>query len=193
MVVVRSEPHWGAILFTLAVGGMILSLAATPFVRHFISWAGPVPMASEARPTPAPTDRPVASPATAPAPRADALGALWLRQTASPVIHVGQIATISILFRNTGSVAWVRGTAAEARLGIVGDDRQLSDLGMAVGWPYPTRPAVQEETVVPRGGTVQFSFRVKGTIPGRYLVRVMPVVDGIAWMASEGTIDVTVR
>jgi hypothetical protein len=190
----RSDPHWGAIVFTLVVGAMILSLITTPIARQLLVWAGPVPMATVARPTPAPTDRPAPPALSVRAPRPDELGARWLRQSASPVIHVGQVTTIAILFRNTGSVPWVRGSPAEARLGIVAEDRSLFDLGMAVDWSEPTRPAVQDEQVVPPGGTAQFSFRVKGTTAGRYVMHVMPVVDGVAWMWTEGTpIDVTVR
>jgi hypothetical protein len=101
-------------------------------------------------------------------------------------------ALVSVVLRNTGSTAWRRGTAQEARLGIPGNSRDLAFL--ADDWPTPERPAVQEEEIVPPGGTATFSFRVKGALPGTFVVPLRGVVDGGAWMDDLGMFTVvTVR
>lgn len=91
-----------------------------------------------------------------------------------------------MVFRNTGRVAWVKGTPSEVRLGIVGDDPTLSDQGYAAAWPFPTRPAVQSETSVVPGETATFRFTIRGESAGRLIIRVRPVIDGVAWLEDEG-------
>lgn len=188
----RRDTHWGAIAFTVAVG-IAMATAVVPLVRAPFPATGPVAPEPQARLTPAPADRPPVPVRAAATPLPDQLDAEWLRQTAPPVIFVGQVTTIAILFRNTGTVAWVKGSPAEARLGLVGDDLHPFELGMAVEWPYPTRPAVQQELVVEPGGSAQFDFRIKGTVAGRYLLPLALVVDGVAWMNARATVDVTVQ
>jgi hypothetical protein len=94
--------------------------------------------------------------------------------------------------RNTGSTAWRKGTAQEARIGIPGNSQDLAFL--ADGWPTPERPAAQQEDIVPPGETATFSFRVKGALPGTFVVPLRGVVDGGAWMDDLGMYTVvTVR
>ncbi|HUP35497.1 MAG TPA: hypothetical protein VNC82_08685 [Candidatus Limnocylindria bacterium] len=180
--------HWGAIAFTLVAAAVVVTVSSTALRDAFASVPGVVTEES--------TKKPAASAAAAPsaaAPSPDQVSAALVRKTAPPVIFSGGVATIVYIFRNTGSAAWVKGTPAEARLGIFFDDRELFDNGMAVGWPHPTRPAVQLESVVEPGGTAQFSFRVKGTVPGRYQIQVAPVIDGVAWTEEAAPLDLTVR
>ena len=109
-----------------------------------------------------------------------------------PEISTDDKALVSVVLRNTGSTAWRKGTDQEARLGIPDNSRALAFL--ADGWPAPERPAVQEEDIVPPGGTATFSFRVKGTLPGTFVVPLRGVVDGGAWMDDLGMFTVvTVR
>jgi N-acetyl-anhydromuramyl-L-alanine amidase AmpD len=109
-----------------------------------------------------------------------------------PVISPDDAALVSVVLRNTGSTAWRKGTEQEARLGIPGNSHDLAFLGD--GWPAPERPAVQQEDIVPPGATATFSFRVKGTHPGTYVVPLRGVVDGGAWMDDLGMyMVVTVR
>jgi hypothetical protein len=74
---------------------------------------------------------------------------------------------------------------AQANLGINGDDRTLSAIG--VGWPTPDRPAIQAEAVVAPGelGTFRFTLRAPAT-PGTYALHLRPVIDGLTWMEDEG-------
>jgi len=99
-----------------------------------------------------------------------------------------------VTFRNAGATTWTKGTASEARLGVNGDDRTFAQLGMAVGWPIPDRPAVQDLASVAQGATTTFTFSVRGVALGTYALHLRPVIDGVTWMEDEGVyMVVTVR
>jgi hypothetical protein len=132
------------------------------------------------------SDRPSATRAILQPPVASDVHAAWVSQEAPAIILVQGTADITMVFRNTGRVAWVKGTPSEVRLGIVGDDRTLSDHGYAVAWPFPTRPAVQSEATVAPGHTAAFRFTVRGEAAGKLIIRVRPVMDGVAWLEDEG-------
>ena len=118
--------------------------------------------------------------------------ASFVSETPYPDISANDAAVVSVVLRNTGSTAWRKGTAQEARLGIPDNSPDLAFL--ADGWPTPERPAAQQEEIVPPGGTATFSFLVKGTLPGRFVVPLRGVVDGGAWMDDLGMYTVvTVR
>src|SRR5437762_1251425 len=109
-----------------------------------------------------------------------------------PDIGEDDAALVSVVLRNTGSTAWRKGTEQEARLGISGNSADLAFL--SDGWPTPERPAVQQEDIVPPGETATFSFRVKGAVPGTFVLPLRGVVDGAAWMDDLGMYTVvTVR
>ena len=110
--------------------------------------------------------------------------ASFVSETPYPEISENDKALVSVVLRNTGSTAWRKGTEQEARLGIPGNSRNLAFLGD--GWPAPERPAVQQEEIVPPGGTATFSFTLKGTVPGTFVVPLRGVVDGGAWMDDLG-------
>lgn len=127
-----------------------------------------------------------AVPSAAPAPANAGFHAAWVSQDLWPTINVGQTVTYKVTFKNTGTTTWTKYTATEARLGVNGDDRTFSNIGMAVGWPIPDRPAVQDEVSVPPGATTTFSFQFKGVAPGTYSLHLRPVIDGITWMEDYG-------
>ena len=125
-------------------------------------------------------------------PTSASVHASFVSETPYPVIAANDSALVSVVLRNTGSTAWRKGTSQEARLAIPGNSPDLAFL--SDGWPTPERPAVQQEDIVPPGGTATFSFRVKGTIPGTFVVPLRGVVDGGAWMDDLGMFTVlTVR
>ncbi len=126
------------------------------------------------------------APAAPSLPAPSAFHAAWVSETAWPTIAVGQTATVSIAFRNTGTAAWTRSSATQANLGINGDDRTYSSLGMAVDWPVPDRPAIQDAAAVPPGSVGVFTFQVRGAVAGTYALHVRPVIDGITWMEDQG-------
>ena len=98
----------------------------------------------------------------------------------------GAASSYTVRFRNTGSEAWTRGVLGrQANLGINGDDRSQSALG--VGWPTPDRPAIQTETSVAPGAIATFTFQVRApAAAGLYQLHLRPVIDGLTWLEDYG-------
>ncbi|MGH2378731.1 MAG: N-acetylmuramoyl-L-alanine amidase [Candidatus Limnocylindria bacterium] len=117
-------------------------------------------------------------------PTAGGLRAGFVSQTAFPDLATDEFATFSVTLRNDGAVAWRKGTSSEVRLGLVGASGDPALVGHR--WPMPDRPAVQEEELVPPGGTATFTLTVRGGTPGEFLLRLRPVVDGVAWLPDLG-------
>lgn len=158
----------------------------TPFAAPGAAWRGTFVFVSYrdargAAPVPAPqagawpvvsADRPYAS--------------AWVSQDPLGILPRGSTATVSVRVRNRGTSAWVRGTPSEARLGIPGDDTIYQQLGLADGWLLGARPAVQAEPNVAPSQIATFSFRVRATLAGSFLMRLRPVIDGVAWLDNDG-------
>lgn len=116
----------------------------------------------------------------------------FVSQTPYPEIDANETGLVSIVLRNTGTTAWRKGTPQEARLGVPENRTELAHL--ADGWVAPARPAAQAEDIVPPGGTATFTFAVKGTLSGTYVLPLRGVIDGAAWMNELGLYTViTVR
>ena len=132
--------------------------------------------------------------ADVPMPPSEALHSRWVSQSPMRVVDLGGITTLSISFRNVGSTPWIRGSKAEARLGIVKDDRRFFELGFAQDWLAPDRPAAQAESVVSPGSRAIFSFQVRGAVTGVHRIPVRPLVEDVTWMEDEGAyVEVWVR
>jgi hypothetical protein len=137
--------------------------------------------------------QPTAATSKAPLPKVADLDSAWVSQTVPAQIAVGAEATVTFKFKNTGKVAWARGTGSEASLGFVGTAAKF-DPKMAVSWPTPDRPAVQIEEVVAPGEVATFSFKVKGVAPGTYRIDVRPNVAAVGWLRDQGVFtEVVVR
>ena len=165
----------GAVVFTLLVAVGVMA-AATNAQRL-------LPAALDARP--AASAAPTVAPSPTPAPTAPAMSSLssaWVGQSPYTAISVGGTTTVTITFRNTGTATWVRGTASEVRLGIVG----AYEPSMAKGWAYPERPAVQREAVVAPNGLATFTFELQGARAGTFEFRLRPIVDGVGWLEDQG-------
>jgi hypothetical protein len=110
----------------------------------------------------------------------------WVAQTPWPVLRGGELsAPITVVLRNTGHVGWIKGSAREMHLGVVGDDRSWADFGL--DWPAPDRVAVQTESAVQSGDLGSFTFRMRAPDqPGVYALRLRPVVDGVTWLEDQG-------
>src|SRR5437868_14137 len=141
----RQGSHVGAIAFAGVIGFVLIVVFGV---------CGGGSAAPKAQATPAAT-------ATAPLPKASELDSAWIDQTAPPQLAVGAEATITFKFRNTGKVAWARGTGSEASLAFIGSNANF-DPKMAVAWPQPGTPAVQSEPVVAPNEIATFTFKVKG-------------------------------
>ena len=166
-----------AIAYTFTVGLVVPAVA--------LAWVLGM-SAVRSMPSPQVQDRPSATSPVQRPPLASDVHAAWVGQEAPAVILVQGTADITMVFRNTGSVAWAKGTLSEVRLGIVGDDPRLSEQGYAVAWPFPTRPAVQSESSVAPGDTATFRFTIRGESAGRLIIRVRPVMEGVTWLEDEG-------
>ena len=154
----RQGSHTGAMVFVGAIGLVLI-------VMFGLCGGSSTPRAQA---TPSPT-------ATAPLPKLSDLDSAWIDQTAPAQLSVGAEATITFKFRNTGKVAWARGTGSEASLAFVGSNANF-DPKMAVNWPQPGKPAVQSEDVVAPNEVGTFTFKVKGVAVGTYRIDVRPVV-----------------
>jgi hypothetical protein len=173
----RDGSHVGAMVFA-GVFGLVL-------VVMFGVCGGGKP-ATSVQPTPVPTQ-------TGPLPKLSDLDSAWVDQTAPAQLSVGAEATITFKFRNTGKVAWERGTGSEASLAFVGSNANF-DPKMAVSWPQPGRPAVQSEPVVAPNEIATFTFKVKGVAAGTYRIDVRPVVVTVGPMRDQGVYtEVVVR
>jgi hypothetical protein len=174
----RQGSHIGAMVFAGLIGLVLLAVFAT---------RGDTPATrAEATPTPTPTQ-------TAPLPKLSELDSAWVDQTPPAQLAVGAEATITFKFRNTGKVAWARGSGSEASLALVGSNAKF-DPKMAVDWPQPGKPAVQSEEVVAPGEIGTFTFKVKGIAAGSYRIDVRPVVVAVGPMRDQGVYtEVTVR
>ena len=173
----RDGSHVGAMVFAGAIGLVLI------VVFSLCSGGSSTP---KAQPSPTPT-------ATAPLPKLSDLDSAWIDQTPPPQLAVGAEATITFKFRNTGKVAWARGTGSEASLAFVGSNTNF-DPKMAVNWPQPGRPAVQVEDIVAPNEIGTFTFKVKGVAAGTYRIDVRPVVAAVGPMRDQGVYtEVTVR
>jgi hypothetical protein len=117
-------------------------------------------------------------------PTASNLRASFVAQSSFPTLEVAEASTVTVKLRNDGAVAWRKGSSSEVRLGLTGASRDQALIGDH--WPGPERPAVQEEEIVPPGGTASFTVKVRGAVPGEFLLRLRPVVDGVAWLPDLG-------
>jgi glucose/arabinose dehydrogenase len=114
--------------------------------------------------------------------------AAWVAQDPWPTLVGGTQATYSFQYRNTGSESWDRGVAGrQVNLAVAGDDRSFSDLGLAVGWLAPDRPATTREASVPPGGIGTFTFTIRAPLgQGSYRIPVHPVLEGVVHLEDEG-------
>lgn len=121
-------------------------------------------------------------------PTGSGLHAQWVDQTTLPSLQPAATASVTMHFRNTGTVAWTRGVAgSQILLGVPGDSAAFAQMGMDVGWPAVNRVAVQSEAVVAPGQTATFTFTVGAPLAGGTVALwVRPVVDGVAWLEDQG-------
>jgi hypothetical protein len=110
----------------------------------------------------------------------------WTSQTDPGVLAPGQVATITVRFRNTGTEVWQRGVAGQqVNLGIPGDS--VAYAAMSVGWPSANRVATTTEATVAAGALGTFTFQVRApTGVGSYRLPLRPVIDGLAWLDDQG-------
>ncbi len=118
--------------------------------------------------------------------------ASWVSQTPYPDIALGDTAAVSVVLRNVGATAWRKGTPQEAQLAVRGNDPGFAFL--AGDWPTTDRVAIQSEAMVAPGDVGTFTFTLKGSRLGTFVLPLRGVVDGAAWMDDLGIyVDVVVQ
>jgi hypothetical protein len=177
---VESGTQRGRLIFTFGVGAVVILLFFSLGSR--LAPKEPEPTAT-------------ATPRSSPTPLSpDAFHAALTTRPGDPSLTVGTTATVSLVFKNSGTATWAKGTPTEIHLGAKDNDATLSTNGMAVSWPWPDRPAIQQEPSVKPGENVTFTFQVKGVKAGTFKLSVRPVVDGVTWLEDPNlTITFTVR
>ncbi len=102
--------------------------------------------------------------------------------------------SITIRYRNTGTVTWTRGTV---NLGTVdrGYVYSLSSFALASDWLSSNRPATLTEASIAPGETGTFTFAVQPAGSGTRRLDVGLVADGITWFprSTHAYWDVTTR
>ncbi|TMD59353.1 MAG: hypothetical protein E6I87_09580 [Chloroflexi bacterium] len=117
----------------------------------------------------------------------------WVDQAAWPTLAPNATTSYTIRYRNTGTAAWVRGSAAQANLAVNGDDTRFAQLGIAVGWLSSNRIATTVEATVAPGATGTFTFSLRAPpAVGAYRIPLRLVLDGVTWMEDEGVFLVLV-
>src|ERR1700682_2622135 len=89
----------------------------------------------------------------------------WVDEDPWPTLAAGQQIAYTFHYRNTGTETWQRGVTG----------RQVN-LGIAVGWLAPDRPATTAELTVAPGAIATFTFTIRAPSgQGRYRIGVHPV------------------
>lgn len=108
-------------------------------------------------------------------------------QSADPTLSAGQVATLVVALRNTGSRGWYVGSAGqEANLG-TNAPTDVARPDLASNWLSANRLATTTTSYVGPGETGWFQFQVRApSAPGLYRLDVRGVVDGTTWLEDSG-------
>lgn len=114
--------------------------------------------------------------------------AAWVDEDPWPTLAGGAQVAYTFHFRNTGTETWQRGVVGrQVDLAIRDDSHAFADLGMAVGWLAPDRPATTTEATVASGGLATFTFLLRAPLAqGQYTIAVHPVLEGVVHLEDEG-------
>jgi len=156
--------------------------------------AAPLIVTPAPTPTPTPRPTPTPSPTASPTPRASLTYRSALAgRSLDPTILVGDIAILTLTFRNDGTATWRKGTSSAVYLW-TGRDAQFP-AAMKEGWAASDVAVYQSEAEVRPEETASFTFRLKGTADGAFTLSLVPTTDaagGPTALQSSVTITVTV-
>jgi len=114
----------------------------------------------------------------------------WVTQAAGPVLSVkNPTGQVTVSLRNSGSLAWVKGTASEIRLGVAADATSYGP-SIGAGWPTANRVAAQDQPRVAPGEVATFTITLRAATAGTYKLPLRPVIDGLSWLEDEGIFTV---
>lgn len=111
----------------------------------------------------------------------------WVGQSPSPTLAPGQVTSLVVALKNTGSKGWYTGDAGQqANLG-TSAPTDVTRPDLAYNWLSPNRLATTTTSYVGPGETGWFSFQIRAPqTPGVYRLDVRGVVDGTTWLEDQG-------
>jgi cysteine-rich secretory family protein len=159
-------------------GGVIDVARATPVARVAAAPAA----ATSSRILPK-----IAPPAQVALPPDSGYHARWSGQSPDPIVTVGDLTTLVVALKNTGSRGWHRGVAdQQTNLG-TSDPKDAEHPELAADWLSANRPASTTTEYVGPGELGWFAFTVRApTIPGEYRLGLRGVVEGLDWLEDDG-------
>lgn len=112
-------------------------------------------------------------------------GATLVDQSGADMLDANRQGTVTMHYRNTGTIPWVRDTF---HLGTTAPHDHVSGLyaAGAAGWLSNTRVALQENSVAP-GQVGTFVFTAIAPQTGRFSDQFAPLIEGVAWLDSAAT------
>lgn len=124
----------------------------------------------------------------------DVRDATWSTQAVSQNLPTsmdsGQTTNTSVVYKNTGNVAWYRDGNSPVRLGVYSPDATTFNDG---SWLSAGRPATFAEEVVEPGQNATFNFTLRGpSTGGVYDAVFRPVADNRAWMPPSTSKSITI-
>ena len=130
-------------------------------------------------------DGSASAPAAAVAPPDSGFHSAYAGQSADPTLAPGQVTTLVVALRNTGTRGWYAGVMGqEANLGTNGDAARPD---LAYNWLSANRLASTTTAFVGPGETGWFQFQLRApSTPGVYRLDVRGVIDGTTWLEDSG-------
>ena len=111
----------------------------------------------------------------------------YVGQSSNITALPGDTASLSVIFKNSGSATWYRSSAHPVRLAVDHRDNENFFAAFNNGWSSGYRIMTIPDTVVYPGQTTTFNFNIRvpsGLNPGDYKFKVRLVADGLTWFEN---------
>lgn len=110
--------------------------------------------------------------------------AKWVSQSADPTVAPGELASLIVAMKNTGSRGWYRGMdGQQANLGLV----DAGGTALGTGWLSQDRLATTTTDYVGPGDVAWFTFNVRAPeAAGDYTLMVRGVIEDATWLEDDG-------
>jgi uncharacterized protein YkwD len=111
----------------------------------------------------------------------------WSGQSANPALSPGQVTTLVVALKNTGSRGWYSGVPGQAASLGTNAPPDVARWDLAYGWLSGNRLAGTTTDYVGPGQVGWFSFQVRAPMAaGTYRLDVRGVIDGSTWLEDQG-------
>jgi uncharacterized protein YkwD len=191
--------------WTADFGGVVDGARAAPVARAttvpapVASAAPPPPPVARATTAPAPAARVATAPApvrSVPRPAQPAQVALppdsgyharWTAQSPDPIFDPGELGTLVVAIKNTGSRGWYKGVADQQVNLATSNPQDAEHPDLAAGWLSANRLASTTTDYVGPGEVGWFKFTLRAPMKaGQYSLALRGVVEGISWLEDDG-------